>query len=140
MAVMQTHRSGCEAAVFISAHDKTDWGDASRFLHSHNGHQSIGLGCLISRLCSRSIIPLTARAQAGCVPYCQSRSRITSQTRPAAESRGITEVIGYQCDVIICATFITGRPNILIAKFGPATAESVDYLSWCGARLPALIQ
>jgi DASS family divalent anion:Na+ symporter len=51
-------------------------------------------------------------------------------------------VLCYQCDVIICAIFLTGQAsNVLIAKFAQQTTGiELTYARWCvGAIVPGLI-
>ena len=51
-------------------------------------------------------------------------------------------VLCYQCDVIICATFLTGQAsNVLISKFAQqATGIELTYTRWfVGAIIPGLI-
>src|SRR5687768_12507917 len=87
------------------------------------GHHSLGLGyALVSTdFLLASIIPSTGARSGGVVfPIAKSLSEAyDSKPGPTAGRLGaFLMVLLYQCDVIICAIFITGQAsNILIAKF-----------------------
>lgn len=137
------------AAFFISrAMIKTGLGRRIAFLFIRTiGHHSLGLGyALVSTdFVLASIIPSTGARSGGVVfPIAKSLSEAyESKPGPTAGRLGaFLMVLCYQCDVIICATFITGQAsNVLIAKFAQQTAGiQLTYLSWLlGAIVPALI-
>ena len=137
------------AAFFISrAMIKTGLGRRIAFLFIRTiGHHTLGLGyALISTdFVLASIIPSTGARSGGVVfPIAKSLSEAyESKPGPTAGRLGaFLMVLCYQCDVIICATFITGQAsNILIAKFAQQTTGiELTYLSWLlGAIVPALI-
>ena len=92
------------------------------------GHHSLGLGyALISTdFLLASMIPSNAARSGGVMfPIARSLAQ-TFQSRPGETARKLGAflmVLCYQCDVIICATFLTGQAgNILIAKFAQHTA------------------
>lgn len=137
------------AAFFISrAMIKTGLGRriAFQFIRAI-GHHSLGLGyALVSTdFLLASIIPSTGARSGGVVfPIAKSLSEAyESRPGPTAGRLGaFLMVLLYQCDVIICATFLTGQAsNVLIAKFAQqVTGIELTYTSWLlGAIVPALI-
>lgn len=137
------------AAFFISrAMIKTGLGRriAFQFIRAI-GHHSLGLGyALVSTdFLLASIIPSTGARSGGVVfPIAKSLSEAyESRPGPTAGRLGaFLMVMCYQCDVIICATFLTGQAsNILIAKFAQqVTGIELTYTSWLlGSIVPALI-
>jgi DASS family divalent anion:Na+ symporter len=111
------------------------------------GHHSLGLGyALISTdFLLASIIPSTGARSGGVVfPIAKSLSEAyESRPGPTAGRLGaFLMVLLYQCDVIICATFLTGQAsNVLIAKFAQqVTGIELTYTSWLlGAIVPGLV-
>jgi len=111
------------------------------------GHHSLGLGyALISTdFLLASVIPSNAARSGGVIfPIAKSLSE-TYQSKPGETARKLGAflmVLCYQCDVIICATFLTGQAsNVLIAKFAQESAGiELTYTSWLlGAIIPSLI-
>lgn len=111
------------------------------------GHHTLGLGyALISTdFLLASIIPSNAARSGGVIfPIAKSLSE-TYQSRPGETARKLGAflmVLCYQCDVIICAIFLTGQAsNVLIAKFAQQTAGiELTYTRWfIGAIVPGLI-
>ena len=137
------------AAFFISrAMLKTGLGRRIALLFIRAiGHHSLGLGyALISTdFLLASIIPSNGARSGGVIfPIAKSLSE-AYQSRPGESARKLGAflmVLCYQCDVIICAIFITGQAsNVLIAKFAQQTAGvELTYLRWfVGAIVPGLI-
>jgi DASS family divalent anion:Na+ symporter len=111
------------------------------------GHHSLGLGyALVSTdFLLASIIPSTGARSGGVVfPIAKSLSE-AYESKPGHSARRLGAflmVLLYQCDVIICATFLTGQAsNVLIAKFAQqVTGIELTYTSWLlGAIVPGLI-
>ncbi len=137
------------AAFFISrAMIKTGLGRRIAYLFIRTiGHHSLGLGyALISTdFLLASMIPSNGARSGGVVfPIAKSLSEAyDSKPGPTARRLGaFLMVLLYQCDVIICATFLTGQAsNILIAKFAQqVTGIELTYTSWLlGAIVPGLI-
>jgi divalent anion:Na+ symporter, DASS family len=137
------------AAFFISrGMIKTGLGRRIAFLFVRAiGRRSIGLGyALISTdMVLASIIPSTGARSGGIIfPIAKSISE-AYDSEPGETSRRLGAflmVLLYQCDVIICATFLTGQAsNVLIAKFArEAAGVELTYARWLlGAIIPALI-
>jgi divalent anion:Na+ symporter, DASS family len=137
------------AAFFISrAMIKTGLGRRIALLFIRAiGHHSLGLGyALISTdFLLASVIPSNAARSGGVIfPIAKSLSE-TYQSRPGESARRLGAflmVLCYQCDVIICAMFLTGQAsNVLIAKFAQQTAGiELTYTRWfLGAVIPGLI-
>ncbi len=111
------------------------------------GHHSLGLGyALVSTdFLLASIIPSNGARSGGVVfPIAKSLSEAyESKPGPTAGRLGaFLMVLLYQCDVIICAIFLTGQAsNVLIAKFAQqVTGIELTYSSWLlGAIVPGLI-
>src|SRR6185503_5078885 len=137
------------AAFFISrAMIKTGLGRRIAFLFIRTiGHHSLGLGyALISTdFVLASIIPSNGARSGGVIfPIAKSLSE-AYESRPGETARRLGAflmVLCYQCDVIICAMFLTGQAsNVLIAKFAQSTAHlELTYVHWfVGAIVPGLI-
>ena len=137
------------AAFFISrAMIKTGLGRriAYQFIRGI-GHHSLGLGyaLIATDFLLASIIPSNGARSGGVVfPIAKSLSEAyESRPGPTAGRLGaFLMVLLYQCDVIICATFLTGQAsNILIAKFAQqVTGIELTYTRWLlGAIVPGLI-
>jgi DASS family divalent anion:Na+ symporter len=111
------------------------------------GHHSLGLGyALISTdMALASVIPSTGARSGGVVfPIAISLSE-AYESRPGPTARRLgafLTVLLYQCDVIICAIFLTGQAsNVIIAKFANAgTGFNLTYGRWlAGSIVPGLI-
>ena len=137
------------AAFFISrAMIKTGLGRRIALLFIRAiGHHSLGLGyALVSTdFLLASIIPSNGARSGGVIfPIAKSLSE-TYQSRPGETARKLGAflmVLCYQCDVIICAMFLTGQAsNVLIAKFAQQTTGiELTYARWfLGAMVPGLI-
>lgn len=137
------------AAFFISrAMIKTGLGRRIAFQFIRLiGHHSLGLGyALVSTdFVLASIIPSTGARSGGVVfPIAKSLSE-AYESRPGETANRLGAflmVLLYQCDVIICATFLTGQAsNVLIAKFAQqVTGIELTYTSWLlGAIVPGVI-
>src|SRR5687768_10400536 len=127
------------AAFFISrAMIKTGLGRRIAYLFIRTiGHHSLGLGyALISTdFVLAAIIPSTGARSGGVVfPIARSLSEAyDSRPGPTAGRLGaFLMVLLYQCDVIICAIFLTGQAsNVLIAKFAQQVTDiELTYSSW----------
>src|SRR6266511_3806968 len=101
------------------------------------GHHSLGLGyALVSTdFLLASIIPSTGARSGGVVfPIAKSLSEAYDSKPGSTAGRlgAFLMVLLYQCDVIICATFLTGQAsNVLIAKFAQqVTGIELTYTSW----------
>lgn len=137
------------AAFFISrAMMKTGLGRRIALLFIRAiGRHSLGLGyALISTdFILASIIPSNGARSGGVIfPIAKSLSE-TYESTPGETARKLGAflmVLCYQCDVIICAMFLTGQAsNVLIAKFAQQTAGvELTYGRWfIGAIVPGLI-
>lgn len=111
------------------------------------GQRSIGLGyALVSTdMLLASVIPSNGARSGGIIfPIAKSIAE-TYDSKPGATARRLgafLTVLLYQCDVIVCAMFLTGQAsNVLIAKFArEATGIELSYTRWLvGAILPGLI-
>ena len=137
------------AAFFISrAMIKTGLGRRIAYLFIRAiGHHSLGLGyaLIATDFLLASIIPSNGARSGGVVfPIAKSLSEAyESKPGPTARRLGaFLMVLLYQCDVIICAIFLTGQAsNILIAKFAQqVTGIELTYTRWLlGAIVPGLI-
>jgi DASS family divalent anion:Na+ symporter len=92
-----------------------------------------------------SIVPSNAARSGGIIfPIATSLAQ-TYQSTPGPTARRLGAfllVTVYQCDVIICATFMTGQAsNLLIANFATQIKGSpIGYLEWlAGAIVPSLL-
>ncbi len=137
------------AAFFISrAMMKTGLGRRIALLFIRAiGRHSLGLGyALVSTdFVLASIIPSNGARSGGVIfPIAKSLSE-TYESKPGETARKLGAflmVLCYQCDVIICAMFLTGQAsNVLIAKFAQQTAGvELTYARWfIGALVPGLI-
>jgi DASS family divalent anion:Na+ symporter len=111
------------------------------------GHHSLGLGyALISTdMLLASAVPSNGARSGGIIfPIAKSLSE-AYESRPGETSRRLGAflcVLLYQCDVIICAMFLTGQAsNAIIAKFAAQeTGINLSYSRWLvGAIVPGLI-
>ena len=111
------------------------------------GHHSLGLGyALISTdFVLASIIPSTGARAGGIIfPIAKSLSQAyESRPGPTAKRLGaFLMVMLYQCEVIMCATFLTGQAsNVLIARFAQQTTGiEMSYARWIlWSIVPALV-
>ena len=137
------------AAFFISrGMIKTGLGRRIAFLFVRAiGRRSLGLGyALVSTdMVLASVIPSNGARSGGIIfPIAKSIAE-AYDSRPGATARRLgafLTVLLYQCDVIVCAMFLTGQAsNVLIAKFAEeATGIRLSYASWLvGAILPGLL-
>lgn len=137
------------AAFFISrAMLKTGLGRRIALLFIRAiGRHSLGLGyALISTdFLLAGIIPSNAARSGGVIfPIAKSLSDVY-ESKPGETARRLGAflmVLCYQCDVIICAIFLTGQAsNVLIAKFAQQTTGiELTYIRWfVGAIVPGLI-
>jgi divalent anion:Na+ symporter, DASS family len=111
------------------------------------GRRSLGLGyALISTdMLLASVIPSNGARSGGIIfPIAKSIAE-TYDSKPGATARRLgafLTVLLYQCDVIVCAMFLTGQAsNVLIAKFArEAAGIELSYTRWLlGAILPGLV-
>ena len=111
------------------------------------GQRSLGLGyALISTdMLLAMIIPSTGARSGGIIfPVAKSIAE-TYDSRPGPTARRLGAFLTtllYQCDVIICAMFLTGQAsNVIIAKFALETAGvELTYARWAiGAIVPGLV-
>lgn len=111
------------------------------------GHHTLGLGyaLVFTEMLLASIIPSTGARCGGVIfPIARSISETyDSKPGPTAGKLGaFLMVMLYQCEVIICAMFLTGQAsNVLVAKFAQQTAGvDLSYGRWLvGAIVPGLI-
>src|SRR5205085_2940023 len=111
------------------------------------GRRSLGLGYALvgTDMLLASVIPSNAARAGGVIfPIAKSIAE-TYDSKPGATAERLGAFLMtllYQCDVIICATFLTGQAsNVLIAKFAKqVTGIELTYGRWLlGAIVPALI-
>ncbi len=111
------------------------------------GRRSLGLGyALISTdMLLASVVPSNGARSGGIIfPIAKSLAE-AYESRPGPTARRLGAflmVLLYQCDVIVCAMFLTGQAsNVLIAKFAmQVTGIELTYSRWAiGAILPGLI-
>lgn len=111
------------------------------------GHRSLGLGyALVSTdLVLAAVIPSNG-ARAGGIIFPVAKSLAEAyESKPGPTSRRLGAflmVLIYQCEVIICAMFLTGQAsNPLIAKFAKqVTGIDLSYTRWMlGAIVPGLV-
>lgn len=137
------------AAFFMSrGMIKTGLGRRIAFLFIRAiGRHSLGLGyALISTdMLLATVIPSTG-ARAGGIVFPVAKSLAEAYDSKPGESAGrlgaFLMPLVYQCDVIICAMFLTGQAsNPLIAKFAQqVTGIELTYARWAGAAIvPGLI-
>ncbi|MBA3767569.1 MAG: DASS family sodium-coupled anion symporter [Acidobacteria bacterium] len=111
------------------------------------GRRSLGLGyALISTdMLLASVVPSNGARSGGIIfPIAKSLAEAyESEPGPTARRLGaFLMVLLYQCDVIVCAMFLTGQAsNVLIAKFAlQVTGIELTYSRWAiGAIVPGLI-
>ena len=111
------------------------------------GKSSLGLAyALVSTDTLLAAFLPSNSARAGGVVFPVARSlaeAYDSQPGPTARRLGAYLLFTtYQCDVIACATFLTGQvSNVLVAKFAKTSAAvDLTYSKWLiGASVPALI-
>jgi DASS family divalent anion:Na+ symporter len=137
------------AAFFMSrGMIKTGLGRRIAFLFIRAiGRHSLGLGyALISTdMLLATVIPSTA-ARAGGIVFPVAKSLVEAYDSRPGETAGrlgaFLMPVVYQCDVIICAMFLTGQAsNPLISKFAQqVTGIQLTYLRWAVAAIvPGLI-
>lgn len=137
------------AAFFIArAMVKTGLGHRIALLFIRTiGHSTLGLGyALVStEFLLASIIPSSGARAGGIIfPIAKSVSE-AYDSRPGATAGKLGAflmVMLYQCEVIICAIFLTGQAsNVLVAKFAQQTAGvDLSYGRWLlGGIVPGLI-
>ena len=111
------------------------------------GGSSLGLGysLVTTDMLLATIIPSTAARSGGIIfPVAKSIAE-TYDSHPGPTARRLgafLTTLCYQCDVIICAMFLTGQAsNVIIAKFAKeATTVELTYARWAlGALVPGLI-
>jgi DASS family divalent anion:Na+ symporter len=111
------------------------------------GHRSLGLGyALISTdMVLATIIPSNGARSGGIIfPIAKSLAD-TYESKPGPTARRLGAflmVLLYQCDVIICAMFLTGQAsNAIIARFAQQTTGiELSYTRWMlGAIVPGLV-
>jgi DASS family divalent anion:Na+ symporter len=137
------------AAFFISrGMIKTGLGRRIAFVFIRAiGHNSLGLGYALAftEAVLATIIPSNGARSGGIIfPIARSLAEAyDSKPGPTARRLGAFLIkVCYQCDVIICAMFLTGQAsNPLIAKFAAqVTGVEVSYSRWAlGAIVPGLI-
>jgi DASS family divalent anion:Na+ symporter len=111
------------------------------------GHRTLGLGyALVSTdMLLASVIPSNGARAGGIIfPIAKSISE-TYESRPGPTARRLGAFLMpliYQCDVIVCAMFLTGQAsNALIAKFAKdVTGIELTYPRWIvGAIVPGIV-
>lgn len=137
------------AAFFMSrGMIKTGLGRRIAFLFIRTiGRHSLGLGyALVSTdMVLATVIPSNAARSGGIVfPIAKSLAEAyESKPGPSAGRLGaFLMTLIYQCDVIVCAMFLTGQAsNVLIAKFArEVTGIELTYTRWAvAAAVPGLI-
>lgn len=111
------------------------------------GRHSLGLGYALAStdMLLASVVPSNGARSGGIIfPIAKSLAEAyDSEPGPTARRLGaFLMVLLYQCDVIVCAMFLTGQAsNVLIAKFAlQVTGIELTYSRWAiGAILPGLI-
>jgi divalent anion:Na+ symporter, DASS family len=111
------------------------------------GGRSLGLGysLITTDMLLATIIPSTAARSGGIIFPVAKAIAETYDSRPGPTARRLGAFLTtllYQCDVIICAMFLTGQAsNVLIAKFAKeATTVELTYARWAiGGLVPGLI-
>ncbi len=111
------------------------------------GHSSLGVGYALAGtdLLLATAIPSNGARSGGIIfPLARSIAE-TFDSRPGPTARRLGAfllVFAYQCDVIICAMFLTGQAgNLLIARFARETAGvELTYARWITASIvPGLV-
>jgi len=111
------------------------------------GHRSLGLGyaLVLTDLLLGSFIPSNGARAGGIIfPIAKSLAEAyDSRPGPTAKRLGaFLMTLIYQCDLIVCAMYLTGQAsNALIAKFAETTAGvDLSYTRWLlGASVPGLV-
>ncbi|HEY6189672.1 MAG TPA: DASS family sodium-coupled anion symporter [Pyrinomonadaceae bacterium] len=111
------------------------------------GKRSLGLGyaLILTDMLLASVVPSTGARSGGIIfPIARSLAQAyDSEPGPTARRLGAyLMVLLYQCDVIICAMFLTGQAsNVLIAKFAQqVTGITLTYSRWAmGAIVPGIV-
>ncbi|HEV2914158.1 MAG TPA: DASS family sodium-coupled anion symporter [Pyrinomonadaceae bacterium] len=110
------------------------------------GRHSLGLGyALVSTdMLLASVVPSNGARSGGIIfPIAKSLAE-AYESEPGATARRLGAflmVLLYQCDVVVCAMFLTGQAsNVLIAKFAQqVTGIELSYSRWAlGAIVPGL--
>jgi divalent anion:Na+ symporter, DASS family len=137
------------AAFFMSrGMIKTGLGRRIAFLFIRAiGRHSLGLAYALAStdMVLGTIIPSTGARSGGIVfPIAKSLAEAYDSKPGATASRlgAFLMPVLYQCDVIVCAMFLTGQAsNVLIAKFAQdATGIELTYSRWAlGAVVPAAL-
>lgn len=137
------------AAFFISrGMIKTGLGRRIAFLFIKAiGHHSLGLGYALAstETVLATVIPSTGARSGGIIfPIAKSLAEAyESRPGPTAGRLGAFLMVSvYQCNVIVCAMFLTGQAsNPIIARFAQeVTGIEISYLRWAVAALvPALL-
>jgi DASS family divalent anion:Na+ symporter len=127
---------------------KTGLGRRIAFIFIHLlGKRSLGLGyaLIVTETCLASVIPSNAARAGGIIfPIARSISE-AYDSRPGETAKKLGAflmVLLYQCEVIICATFLTGQAsNPLIAELAKKNAGiEITYAKWLvGAIVPSLV-
>lgn len=137
------------AAFFISiGMVKTGLGRRIAFLFIRAiGHRSLGLGysLVATDMVLAAVIPSNAARSGGIIfPIAKSIAE-AYDSRPGPTARRLGAFLLpllYQCDVIICAIFLTGQAsNVLIARFAKqVTGIDLTYSWWLlGAIVPGIV-
>lgn len=137
------------AAFFMSrGMIKTGLGRRIAFLFIRAiGRHSLGLGyALVSTdMLLATVIPSTGARSGGIIfPVAKSLAE-AYESKPGASARRLGAflmTLVYQCDVIVCAMFLTGQAsNVLIAKFAQeVTGIELTYTRWAvAAVVPGLL-
>jgi DASS family divalent anion:Na+ symporter len=137
------------AAFFISrGMIKTGLGRRIAFLFIKAiGHHSLGLGYALAstETVLATVIPSTGARSGGIIfPIAKSLAEAyESRPGPTARRLGAFLMVSvYQCNVIVCAMFLTGQAsNPIIARFAQeVTGIEISYTRWAIAALaPALL-
>jgi DASS family divalent anion:Na+ symporter len=136
------------AACFIArGMIKTGLGRRIAFLFIRAiGHRTLGLGYALvaTDMLLAAVIPSNG-ARAGGIIFPIAKSLAEAyDSRPGASAGKLGAflmVLVYQCEVVICAMFLTGQAsNVLIAKFAKdVTGLEITYAQWlAGAVAPGL--
>jgi len=137
------------AAFFISrGMIKTGLGRRIAFLFIRTiGHTSLGLGYALAAtdMVLAMIIPSNGARAGGIIfPITKSLSEAYA-SEPGVTARRLGSflmTLVYQCDIIICAMFLTGQAsNVLIARFAQQTTGiDLSYSRWAlGAIVPGIL-
>jgi DASS family divalent anion:Na+ symporter len=111
------------------------------------GHRTLGLGYALvaTDMALASVIPSNG-ARSGGIIFPIAKSLVEAyDSRPGETARRLGAFLFpllYQCDVIVCAMFLTGQAsNVVIAKFAKeVTGVELSYARWMiGAIVPGLV-